>query len=75
MAEMTAEIGLLHWGVFREAVRELQWRGHKLDMFEGSGWLERRFIVRGDEEPVRLLHRWLEGERQRLGAARLRDGP
>lgn len=55
MAELEVELGRLHWGGFRDIVSELKWRGHNIDMFEGSGFLSRRFVVRGDERAVRYV--------------------
>ena len=60
--ELSFECGALIWSRVRDLVKEAKWRGYSVDLFEGSGWISRRFIIRGERgalEPIqRTLIEW-----------------
>jgi len=60
MAIMTATFncGRLCLGALRDAVSEAKFNGHNIEIWEGSGWLVKRVVVRGDEQAVRKISDW-----------------
>jgi hypothetical protein len=48
------------WKEIRDMARELRFKGHSLDLWESSGWLNRRFIIRtGDPHVIAMCRRAL----------------
>ncbi len=70
MAELEFELGRIHWGGMRDIVRELKWRGRDVDMFEGSGFLSRRFVIRGDRAALEYIKSIIEDYERDLAARR-----
>lgn len=63
MARCWIEAGRLSgaWGAIRKSVEYARFLGHKVELFEGAGWLSRHFEVRGDDAGVRLIsEQWRE---------------
>lgn len=52
--------GVLLWSKLRDAVNIERFNGFNIKMFEGSGWISRDFIVKGDPEPVLRVARFME---------------
>jgi hypothetical protein len=48
-------IGRFWFGRVRSYLREQQFIGRKIEVFEGRGWLDRAFIVKGDDADVRAV--------------------
>jgi len=57
MTQATLELvaGRLLWGTIRDAVGEAKFRGHAVEVFEGSGVLDRKFIIKGDPAVIMAL--------------------
>jgi hypothetical protein len=58
MAQLHLCVGRLHWGAVRDAISRCQFEGYKLDVHEGSGLLDREFLIRGDNIAITLLTDW-----------------
>ncbi len=63
--EMTVPSETVIWAgpLMRRAVRdnldEMKWRGYEFDVFEDGGWLERRFVIRGESSVIRKIRDWV----------------
>lgn len=53
------DVGLLFWREMREYLNRQRFMGRNIEWFEGSGWLERRFTVKGSAEDMKYLDRRL----------------
>lgn len=43
----------------RDFLKECQFKGMDITFIEGSGWIERKFIIRGSKSHVNLVGKWL----------------
>jgi hypothetical protein len=61
-AQINITVGLIYWRQIRDLVDRMKFLGHQIDLWESSGWIERDFIIRGDDEAIRVastaLNRW-----------------
>ena len=48
-------LGFLCWREFRELIAKQRFLGHRIDLWESSGWLWRNFVVRGDKDAVEAV--------------------
>ena len=55
LSRFTCQPGRLVWNQFRDAVKELKWRGHRIELIESSGWLVRDFRFVGDETAIQRI--------------------
>jgi len=56
--EMTA--GRLHWSNIRDFVNEMKFRGYNIELLESKGWIDRKFLVRGDARAIAIFQQAAE---------------
>lgn len=52
--------GRLFWRKIRSAIEEYRFKGYDVEYFEGTGFIERKFIIKGDNRVVQQIHDWLK---------------
>jgi hypothetical protein len=55
IAKATFKVGILMWSKVRNFLKKCQFDGMKIEFFEGSGIIEREFIIRGPKEEVEII--------------------
>ena len=50
-------VGRLLCGQVRDFLKECEFRGLGIRWIESSGWIEREFVIRGEPEALRKIHR------------------
>lgn len=58
--KITVEVGLLYFGAVRDFLKRCKFNGLNIEWYEGSGWLERTFIVKGNERDLLNIKHSLE---------------
>ena len=54
-ASCTCTIGILLCGEVRDFLKKAQFLNYDITFFEGNGWIERDFIVKGNKKHVEMI--------------------
>lgn len=59
-AKLKFSAGPLYWRAIRDAVSRCKFEGYKIELWEGSGFLSRDFVIKGDEKAIRAIADWVQ---------------
>lgn len=59
MVRFHVDLGRIYWGVVRSAIERIRFEGYEIEHIESSGFIERRFDVKGDQQGIKLLENYL----------------
>lgn len=54
------EVGRLLCGKVRNYLKQCKFKGMNIEFLEGSGWIERTFIIKGNTEDLKQIHSELD---------------
>lgn len=57
MTRIELEVGILLCGRLRDYLNKCKFKGMQIEYFEGRGWLERDFVIRGKDSDIEIIDR------------------
>ena len=59
-ASFSMTIGIILCGAVRDFLKRCKWEGMDIEWYEGSGWIDREWIVRGKASDVQIVRTTIE---------------